>query len=90
MDSAFIPAPIAWEIRLSGTVADLIVAALIGLTLLFWWALVDILRRRAGEWPERGPSRWTWALVVILVPFGAVAYLLTGPPAKLGPRERAS
>lgn len=90
MNSSAVAVATEWEIGLSGPLADLLVAALVGMTLLLWWALFDILRRRTGEWPEPGPSRWIWALVVILVPLGAVFYLLAGPPARLGPRQRDS
>jgi len=77
------------ELALSGTLGDLVVASLIGVTGLSWWAIYDILRRRDDQWPADGLSRLAWGLIVLLVPFAAILYLFVGPPAKLGSLRRA-
>jgi len=74
---------------MSGTAGDLLFVLLIGLGLLSWWALIDLLSRKDSEWPTDGLSRPTWGLIVLLVPgLGALAYLVAGPPSRLGPRKR--
>jgi len=76
-------------VNVSGTAGDLTFVVLIGLGLLSWWALIDLLGRKADEWPTVGVSRLTWGLIVFFVPaLGALTYLLAGPPARLGPRKR--
>ena len=75
--------------KISGTAGDLLFVFLIGLGLLSWWALIDLLSRKDREWPTDGLSRLTWGLIVLIVPgLGAVAYLVAGPPSRLGPRKR--
>ena len=75
--------------KISGTGGDLLFVFLIGLGLLSWWALIDLLSRKDREWPTEGLSRLTWGLIVLIVPgLGALAYLVTGPPSGLGPRKR--
>lgn len=75
--------------KISGTAGDLLFVFLIGLGLLSWWALVDLLSRKDREWPTAGLSRVTWGVIVLMVPgLGAVAYLVAGPPSSLGPRKR--
>jgi hypothetical protein len=61
--------------------------AAIGLAL---WALVDIGSRKDAQWPDPPAlSRTVWLFLVLVTGgFGAVAYLLAGPPARLGPRRR--
>jgi len=79
---------VASSVVVSGRSGDLLVVLLFGLGLLTWWAIADILKRSATEWPGSGLSRWHWALVVFFVPLGAIAYLVYGPPRSLGPRTR--
>ena len=40
------------------------------------WALVDLLKREDPQ--VVGDSRVLWALIVILIPFGWLAYLVAG------------
>lgn len=77
--------------KISGTPGDLLFVFLIGLGLLSWWALIDLLSRKDREWPTEGLSRLTWGLIVLIVPgLGALAYLVTGPPSSSAPRRRHS
>jgi hypothetical protein len=78
---------VAGAVNLSGPWADLLVVALVGLGLLGWWALFDIVKRSAAEWPTTGLSRWSWAVVAVLIPFGGLAYLIIGPPEVFGTED---
>jgi hypothetical protein len=76
-------------VKIGGTTGDLLFVLLIGLGLLSWWAFIDLLSRKDGEWPTDGLSRLTWGFIVLTVPgLGALAYLVAGPPSRLGPRKR--
>jgi hypothetical protein len=46
-------------VTISGTAGDLLFVFLVGLGLLSWWALIDLLSRKDREWPTDGLSRLT-------------------------------
>lgn len=56
---------------------------LIGVLVLWLWALISCLSAEPGE--VRTLPRWAWVLIILLIPLaGSVLYLLAGRPVATG------
>jgi hypothetical protein len=71
-------------------VGDYVLVFALASVALWWWTLADLILRKQHEWPGGDLSRAVWGIVIVVFgALGSIAYLLAGPPAKLGPRARA-
>src|SRR5690349_17260817 len=77
---------LAQRLRVSTTVAAILLALIIVQVGVQLWALIDLARRDA----VRGDKKWPWALVVLLANLpGAIAYLAIGRSVPAAARERS-